>query len=137
MQPFDKHQANTGELEQCGASLLGTIGQSIANGHTTDGAYRPAIGNWTGMCAPEIAAAPGPFHQGAAQTRAALAWAAVVTRYWASQVTAFNARVDAIVSDLNAQGPHYGATGSNGDPPSQSAALFEPRAEPCLELICD
>jgi hypothetical protein len=118
VQPFDKHNANVAELEQCGSELLAAVGESMANGELTRQAYAPAVANWNGMCAPEIAAAPGPFTAGAQASRAALAWAAVVTRYWAAAVRSFNRRVDEIVAGLDGQGPTYGATGTGGQPPT-------------------
>jgi hypothetical protein len=121
VQPFDKHTANAGELESCGADLLAAVGESITNGDLTRQAYAPAVANWSGVCAPEIAAAHSAFTAGAESSRAALAWAAVTIRYWAAQVRSFNQRVDEIVSALNSRAPSYGATGSNGQPPDAGA----------------
>jgi hypothetical protein len=118
VQPFDKHTANLGELESCGANLIGKAAEAIENGKATQRAYAPAIANWNGMCAPELQAAQQPVGTSAEQASHALAWAAVATRYWATQVRAFNTEVDAIVSRLNAKGPTYGAEGTGGEPPT-------------------
>jgi hypothetical protein len=97
MQPFDRHPADVGSLQGCGSTLVASAADSFENGTATRQAYQPAVTNWTGSCAPEIATANDPVQSGAAGASSALAWAAVVTEYWGSQVQAFNAEVDRIV----------------------------------------
>lgn len=118
MQPFDKHTANVGALESCGTALMTSSAQAILNGTATRTAYSPAIANWNGQCAPELQAAQTPVQNSSQQAQSALAWGAVVTQYWATQVRDFNAEVDRITAGLNGQGPDYGATGTNGQPPT-------------------
>lgn len=119
MQPFDKHPADVGALRQCGSDLLNSSVEAINNGEATRSAYAPAIGNWQGMCAPELAAAAQPVQDSATSTQYALAWAAAVTQYWGVQVEAFNTQVDAITANLASQATNdYGATGTAGEPPT-------------------
>ncbi|GAA1667844.1 hypothetical protein [Fodinicola feengrottensis] len=116
MQPFDKHTANVGQLEQCGSDLVNQSAQAILTGTATRTAYAPAIANWDGLCAPELTAAQNPVQNSSQEAQSALAWGAVVTQYWAAQVRDFNAEVDRITAGLNGQGPSYGATGTGGQP---------------------
>lgn len=117
MQPFDKHQANTADLEGCGATLVAEAATSLQNGKLTREAYRPAIDNVSGVCAPEIQVADAPVQKSATAAQGSLAWAAVVTRFWGSRVSTFNTKVDEITAALADLGPHYGAEGTGGDPP--------------------
>lgn len=119
MQPFEKHTANVGELEQCGSQLVDRAAEALTNGQLTKQAYQPAVGNWSGMCSPELQAAQQPVQQSAQTTDSALAWAAVATHYWAAQVKAFNQKVEEITSNLHSQGPQYGAEGTDGESPTQ------------------
>ncbi|MGA8115359.1 MAG: hypothetical protein WCA46_16975, partial [Actinocatenispora sp.] len=121
MQPFEKHTADVGSLESCGAGLLKNAGGAVDNADATRRAYSPAIASWNGMCAPELQAAGLPIQASAQASNAALAWAAVVTRYWAAKIKSFNKRVDHIVAGLHAAAGsdgHYGATGTEGKPPT-------------------
>lgn len=116
MQPFERHPADLGELETCGEQLLTQAADAIENGDMTRQAYQPAIDNWDGMGAPELAAARDPVQNDCQDTSHALAWAAVVCQYWSGQVRSFNDVVDSID-----KGPHYGATGEDGGPPTDEA----------------
>lgn len=116
MQPFERHQADLGALEACASQLVDQAAEAMENGDLTRQAYQPAVENWDGMGAPELRDAVTPLQDDCQGASHALAWAGVVARYWAGQVQTFNAAVDAID-----QGPHYGAIGANGEPPSDGA----------------
>lgn len=117
MAPFDKHDADTGSLTSCGSTLVTKASEGLANGTLTRQAYAPAIQSVRGMCAPPVQTADQAVQEGSATVTGDLAWAAVVSRYWGSQVTGFNGRVDEITSTLSGQAPTYGA---EGDDPSAS-----------------
>lgn len=118
--PFQRHEANIGELHSCGASLLSEAAVALDNRSLTTATYQPAIDNWDGQCAPELAAARNPLLGRADASHQALAWAAVVTQYWADRVSRFNREVDEILSTVGAD-PYWGARGTGGEPPSQEA----------------
>lgn len=101
LQPFDKHPANIGSLDSCGGNLVQQAADSFENGTATRQAYQPAITSWTGSCAPEIAAANDPVQSGASDASSSLAWAAVATQFWGTQVQAFNDEVDRVVVPIN------------------------------------
>jgi hypothetical protein len=131
VQPFDKYPADSGSLESCSSSLSQLASGALANGRATTSAYAPAIANWSGLGAPELAAAPHPVQQAAQASNVALAWGSVVSQYWAGKVKQFNDAVEKITSDLDqAKGSdgHYGATGTNGKPPT-SAQVSAARAK--------
>lgn len=118
--PFQRHEANIGELQSCGAGLLSDAAVALDNRDLTAGRYQPAIDNWDGACAPELASARVPVIGRADDSHHALAWAAVVTQYWADRVDRFNRAVDEIMNTVGAT-PHWGAVGTGGEPPTQEA----------------
>ena len=117
MQPFDKHTADSGALQGCGAGLADHAAGALTTAGLTQRAYAPAVANWSGLCAPQLAAAPAPLAASAQAMSAALTWAGVVRHFWARQVTLFNQRVDEIVAHLHSLGPTFGAHGADGKPP--------------------
>ncbi|UPK75446.1 hypothetical protein MU582_02085 [Nocardioidaceae bacterium SCSIO 66511] len=100
LQPFDKHQADTADLEACGANLITQAADGITTGKLTKKAYSPAIPAMRGDCAPLVQSADNAVQQGSQTVTGELAWAAVVTKYWSTQVIDFNSRVDTITSTL-------------------------------------
>lgn len=112
LQPFDKHPANVGALETCGSNLVAQAAASFQNGEATKQAYQPAVTSWTGSCAPNVVAANQPVQTSSANASSSLAWAAVATQYWGSQVEAFNREVDVIVVPLH--NPPAGQTAEQG-----------------------
>lgn len=116
--PFQRHNADVGELHACGAGLLSDAAEALDNGSLTSNRYQPAIENWDGMCAPELANARSPILSRADDSHHALAWAAVVTQYWADRVIKFNAEVDVIQAEIGTDG-NYGADGEGGEPPTE------------------
>jgi len=128
MTPFDKHDADTGSLSSCGSTLVTQASEAINNGSATRQAYSPAIDSVTGVCSPQIASADQAVSNGSESVSGELAWAAVVSRYWGSQVTDFNSRVDEIKTNLSDQGPHYGAEGEDGEEPTD-ADIADAKAE--------
>lgn len=101
LQPFDKHPADVGSLESCGSNLVKQASSTFDNSRATQQAYQPAVTSWTGSCAPDIVAANDPVSTNASSASSSLAWAAVVTQYWGTQVKAFNDQVDLIVVPLD------------------------------------
>lgn len=121
MQPFDKYPADAGSLESCSSNLSQLASGALQNGQATTAAYAPATANWQGMGAPEMANAPHPVQHAAQASNVALAWGSVVSQYWAGKVKHFNDAVEKIVAGMDqAKGSdgHYGATGTNGKPPT-------------------
>lgn len=98
LQPFETHDADVASLETCGAGLVSKAAEGLNNGKLTKDAYNPAFDTVRGSCAPQIEAADIPVQQGSQEVTAELAWAAVVSRYWGTQVKDFNARVEQIKS---------------------------------------
>jgi hypothetical protein len=132
MEPFEKHPADIGGLNATGSGLLRCAAEAIDNSGLTQRQYQPAIASWHGMGAPELQAAPAPLLSRADDTRGALVWAAVVSRYWAGQVETFNGEVDRILARFNGLGPAYGLTGDPTDDEiaqARAAALHQARAE--------
>jgi hypothetical protein len=117
LQPFDRHPANVGALEQAGADLADQAAKSIDASRLTFLAFLPATHNWDGIAAAELRAAPRPVRDKAFEISDSLAWASVAIRYWASQVTAFNHQVERIAADfLTAQANIFGTTQPDGTP---------------------
>lgn len=116
--PFDKHPADPGALNGCATNLASQATYTLDVADQTLGAYEPATQNWNGLCAPELNNAPRPLVADAADMNLSLTWGSVAVRYWATQVEAFNKKVDEIVATLNSLGGTYGATGLNGNPPT-------------------
>jgi len=116
MQPFDKHQANVGSLESCGGELVTAGATGLQNGSMTREAYQPAITNVGGSCAPLVQTASDPMNAAADRANESLIWAAVVSRFWGTQVEKFNQKVDEITAALAAQGPNYGVVVPMGPP---------------------
>lgn len=83
------------------SSLVRQAAASFQNGEATKQAYQPAVTSWTGSCAPDVGAANTPVQSSSAAASSSLAWAAVVTQYWGTQVEAFNAKVDHIVVPIS------------------------------------
>lgn len=125
--PFDKHPADPGTLTSSAKQLADQAKVTVDVTDETLGAYAPAIANWAGIAAPEMAAAPTPLVNDAADMNLSLTWASVAVQYWAKQVEAFNRKVDEIVAKLAGLGGTYGATGRNGNPPT-SADVASARA---------
>ncbi len=119
LQPFDKHPANLGSLEDCGSNLIKQAADSFENGTATRQAYQPATVSWTGSCAPDIDAANDPVQSGASSASSSLAWAAVVTQFWGTKVQAFNDEVDRIVVPI--QNPPAGQTPADAQVALQQA----------------
>ncbi|MDN5854413.1 MAG: hypothetical protein L0K86_16495, partial [Actinomycetia bacterium] len=120
MAPFQKHDADTGSLTSCGSTLVTQATEAIHNGTATRTAYSPAFDSVNGVCAPQVATADQAVQNGSNTVSGELAWAAVVSKYWGGQVTDFNTRVDEIKTNLNNQGPNYGAEGEDGEEPTDS-----------------
>ncbi len=119
LQPFDKHPANVGALRQTASELLDRAAEALDYTAATRWAYQPAVDNWHGMGAAEMAAAGDPLQRDAEACHRALTWAAAVIEYWAGRVEAFNTQVDAIVASLVGQAAgDFGATGTGGLPPT-------------------
>ncbi|UYM07770.1 hypothetical protein [Solicola gregarius] len=119
MEPFEKHDADTGSLTSCGSTLVTQAAEGMTNGTLTRNAYSPALTSVTGVCSPQVQSADQAVQQGSQDVTSELAWAAVVSQYWGTQVTDFNSRVDEITSGLASQGPNYGAEGEDGEDPTQ------------------
>lgn len=100
--PFDKHPADPGALNSSAKSLADQAKTTVDVADQTLGAYAPAIANWSGIAAPEMAAAPTPMVNDAADMNLSLTWASVAVQYWAKQVESFNRKVDAILAALSA-----------------------------------
>ncbi|QSB15437.1 hypothetical protein JQS43_03505 [Natronosporangium hydrolyticum] len=115
MEPFEKHQADVGELHAASSGLLADASQAGDNVSLTTHAYQPVIDDWQGLGAGEAQGAPQPLRAGADQASTSLAWAAVVTEFWAGKVETFNSEVDKIVERYESQGPRYGVTGDDPD----------------------
>ncbi|MGH3358956.1 MAG: hypothetical protein ACRDO7_09130 [Nocardioidaceae bacterium] len=98
--PFDRHRADTADLESCGANLVAQAAEGLNNGSLTKQAYEPAHTAVRGVCRPQIANADRAVQEGSKDVTAKLAWAAIASRYWGTQVTDFNAEVDRITSTL-------------------------------------
>lgn len=121
MQPFNKHPADVAALEQSADELMRLAAEATELAGATRRAYQPAVGNWHGMAAPEMASAGEPLQHGAQQMRQDLAWSAIADRYWAAKVKAFNAEVDTITGGLASKAADgYGATGTDGKPPTDA-----------------
>ncbi|WP_436532171.1 hypothetical protein [Actinoplanes sp. HUAS TT8] len=121
MTPFDRHAANTGEIEARAADFERLAGKALDLKTVTDKAFKPAEADWDGMCAEELRAAPEPLRRDAQESSAALAWAAAPLRYWEGRVKAFNTEVDRITGDLaGGAKDHYGAKGVDGKPPTDA-----------------
>ncbi|GAA2873650.1 hypothetical protein Acy02nite_31450 [Actinoplanes cyaneus] len=129
MAPFDKHSANTGEIEARAADFERLAGKALDLRTVTDKAFQPAEADWDGMCAEELKAAPEPVRRAAQETSSALAWVAAPLRYWEGRVTAFNAAVDRIAGALDgAAKDDFGATGPAGTAPT-SQQVADARSE--------
>lgn len=129
MAPFDRHGADAGGIESQASRLAELANKAIDLRSVTDSTFRPAEAAWDGICAPELRAAPEPVRRSAQQTSGALAWSAVPLRYWAGQVSAFNAEVDRITTHLDVQSRnHYGVEGPDGTRPDP-ADVASARAE--------
>ncbi|WP_203741210.1 hypothetical protein [Actinoplanes cyaneus] len=120
MAPFDRHSANTGQIEARAVDFERLAGKALDLRTVTDKAFQPAEADWDGMCAEELKAAPEPVRRAAQETSSALAWAAAPLRYWEGRVTAFNAAVDRISGTLDGGAKdNYGAKGVDGKPPTE------------------
>ncbi|UYM07772.1 hypothetical protein [Solicola gregarius] len=122
MLPFAKHQANTADLQTCGSNLISHAAEGLTNGKLTKNAYSPALTSVTGMCSPQVESADQAVQQGSQDVTAELAWAAVVSQYWGTQVTDFNSRVDTITSTLATKKDDEGESDDpDGDSPTVQA----------------
>lgn len=99
LQPFETHNADVDSLQTCGGSLIDQAAEGLTNGKLTKGAYEPAVDNVRGTCAPQVTAAERSVQERSANVSAELAWAAVVSRYWGTQISGFNTRVEEIKQD--------------------------------------
>lgn len=120
MEPFQKHLASIGELEGYASGLLDDAADAVDNTATTQNAYQPAVASWSGMGAPELQAAPTPLRNSANEAGTSLAWAGACAQIWAEQVRSFNTEVDRITGGLDALGTNWGATGTDGEPPTDT-----------------
>ena len=117
LQPFDRHPAAGGALEASAGRMTTQASRAIDAEQVTMHAFAPAVQNWDGIAAPELRAAPEPVRQQAYDISGSLSWAATALRYWASQVAAFNSRVEQIRANLSAAKTEiFSATGADGKP---------------------
>lgn len=130
MQPFDRHEADTGLLEEAAAALTSLSNQAIDQRDATLAAFNPARDGWDGVAAAELRHAPDGVQQDAYEVSSAVAWGAVPLRYWVARVNEFNARAAEIEEAYHQR---VAATlAMPADPagsPSMSVRISDARAE--------
>jgi hypothetical protein len=103
MEPFDRHPADPGVLEETAAALARLADQAIDQREATLAAFDPARGGWDGVAASELQHAPDGVQQDAYEVSSAVFWGSVPLRYWADRVTQFNAKVAEIEERYHAR----------------------------------
>jgi len=111
LQPFDRHPADPGALNQASSSLATQATGVLALDSTTRRTHAPVATNWHGMGNPEVQQAARMLSAEATHVSGGVAATVVALGSWAGSVRAFNNEVDRIRREVGTAATGAGTTG--------------------------